>query len=81
MTRGQAPVEFNALCSLEAKRPTESCTASIVTADKAWRRPVVPVSIERKVPLQIADDLDVIGSVEVEAETAWIRNRRQQRSS
>lgn len=57
-----------ARCSLDVQLSHE--LVPLVTTENTWRRPIVPVSIKRQVPPQIADDLDVIRGIGVEAKTA-----------
>src|SRR5271154_5266614 len=60
--------------SLIAKCPAEPRTGAVVTARKAVRRPIVPVAIERRIPRKIAGELDVIGGVNVELDSAGFRD-------
>jgi len=66
--------------SLVAKCPTEPRARAVVTTRKAVWRPVVPVAIERGIPRKIAGELDVIGGVHVELDTAGFRDGRHERS-
>src|SRR5271157_4507232 len=62
------------------KRPAKSRTGAVVASRKVGRRPVVPVAIERDVPLQVAEQLHVVSSVQIEMDTARLGNGRQENS-
>jgi hypothetical protein len=49
-----------------AEGPTKSGAGAVVALRKRGRRASVPASVERKVPREIVDELDVIDSVRVE---------------
>src|SRR5208337_4131967 len=56
------------------KRPAKPRTGAVVASRKVGRRPVVPVAIERDVPLQVAEQLHVVSSVQIEMDTARLEN-------
>jgi hypothetical protein len=57
--------------------PAELRTDSIVTSGKNRRRLVSPVAIKRDTPFQIADDLDVIQIVRIDANSTQVKQRGQ----
>jgi hypothetical protein len=62
-----------------AEGPTKSRAGAIVALRKRGRRASVPASVERKVPREIIDELDVIDSVRIEMETSSVCDCRKQR--
>src|ERR1700739_1805664 len=61
----------------KAKGPAESRTGSIIAAGETGRRPIVPVTVERDIPRQVADELNVIGRIRIETEAARLRECRK----
>ena len=66
--------------SFQAEGPTEAGACPVITSRKAMWRSVVPVTIKRDVPLQIAEDFHVVRGVGIEPDAARIRYRRQKGS-
>ena len=64
--------------SPEAEGPAEPGTCSIVTAGEARWWPIIPVAVERGVPFQVTEQLDVKGCVGVYTNTAGIGNCGQE---
>lgn len=73
--------ENNDGLSLQAECPTQSGARAVVAAGEAGRGPIIPVAVERQIPLQITNDLDVVRRPGVEPDAAGIGERRQQRCS
>lgn len=49
-----------------AEGPTKPRAGAIVAARQCWRRLIVPASVKRKIPREIAKELDVVGSVRID---------------
>ena len=64
------------LPSLKAKCPGKPRAGAVVAAGEAGRRPVVPVAVERYIPLQIAEELHVLGRVGIEMNPAGLGDGR-----
>ena len=47
-------------------------TSAVIAAGEAWRRLIVPVTVERYVPLKIAPELDVVSDVKVGMDAARV---------
>jgi hypothetical protein len=60
-----------------AKRPAEPRTGTVVAAGEIGRRLVVPVAIERDIPGEVAEELDVIGRIHIEVNAPGHRNGRE----
>ena len=54
------------MISLDAERPAQPRTGAVITANKTRWRLIVPVTIERDVPRQVAGNLDVVRRIHIE---------------
>ena len=57
---------------LNAEGPTQPRTEAIVAANKARWRLIVPVTVDRHIPRQVAGNLDVVCGIHVELYAAWL---------
>jgi hypothetical protein len=61
-----------------AEGPTKPGTGAVVALWECRRRASVPASVEREVPREIGDELDVIDRIRIEMDTSGIRDCRNQ---
>ena len=77
LSQGESVLAICVGTSLQTVGPTEPRTDAIVTSGEALWRLRIPVAIKRDIPFQIADDFDVIGSVRIDSNSAWVGQHRQ----
>ena len=59
------------------KGPAQTRARAVIAARKVCRWPCIAIAIEGDIPRQIAEKLDVVGSIGIEMNTPWLRQRRQ----
>ena len=67
--------------SLQPERPAQAGTCPVVATSKVIRRAIVPVTVERHVPGEIAGDLKLVARIQIELDTARIIERQEKHCS
>ena len=62
-----------------AKGPTESRTGTVIALRECCRRASVPASVERKVPREVVDELDIVNRIRIEMDTSGPGDCRYER--
>ena len=61
-----------------AKAYAEARGSSVIAMRKTRWRAIVPVAVEREIPVELAPEFDVVRRVEIELNSSRIRNGRKQ---
>jgi len=57
-----------------AKTYAKAGTSSVIAMRKTQWRPIVPVAVEREIPVELAPELNVVGRIEIELNSSRIGN-------